>query len=336
MQAHKFIAVASDRRFNAYESRDIALLSDGLEPCRGRMQQGDRPRTTAFGILRMDMPTDHNPGYIELLVALQVALIVILAVHSLLRLRTKAEARRDFTNMTRVARLSLVAEITSSVAHNITQPLTSILTNVEAAELLLNRSDPDLGAVREILADIRRDDLRANRIVDGLRTPLRKRELQVEPVDINALTANVLSLILPDAIRRKVVIRSELAHGLPKVQGDALQLQQVLLSLVSNAMDAMSETPAEARCLDIHTARADDEHVRVAVLDSGCGIDPGQTDRLFDSFFTTKRDGLGLGLSFARSIIRMHGGSIWAENRASGGAAFVFTVPLSHRIADSG
>lgn len=269
--------------------------------------------------------------YLSILLALQIAVIIVLALQTFLSVRAKNKARRDYTEMARLAHLAMTAEMTASVAHNVTQPLSAILADIETAQLLLKESTPDLAAVREILADIRKEDLRANHFVESMRLPLRKRELHLERIDINALTAEVLSSVLPEAMRCKVSIRTALDPGLPNVAADRLRLQQVLLNLIDNALDAMSHTPANLRCLHVLTKRSDRHNVTLTVLDTGCGIDAAQAGRMFDSFYTTKQSRLGLGLSLARAIVHMHGGKIWAENRASGGSAFSFTVPVLHK-----
>lgn len=270
--------------------------------------------------------------YFAILLAVQIVILAVLGAQSVMRHRARSKARRDYTDMTHMARLALASEITASVAHKVTQPLSSILADIETAQLLLNRKEPDLAAVRDLLADVRNEDLRANRFVESMRLPMRKHELRFERVDVNELIAEVLSMVLPDAVRRKVAIQSTLEAGLPRIPADRLQLQQVLLNLVDNALDAMDEAPAKSRRLLVCTELHDDEHVKVVVLDSGSGIDPAQSPRLFDSFFTTKSDRLGLGLSMARAIVQMHGGEIWAESRPSGGAAFMFTLPLSQKL----
>jgi signal transduction histidine kinase len=269
--------------------------------------------------------------YFAILLGVQIVILIVLGVQSFLRRRARSKARRDYTDLTHVARLALASEITASVAHKVTQPLSSILADIETAQLLLNRKEPDLAAIRDLLADVRKEDLRANRFVDSMRLPLRKHELHFERVDVNELTAEVLSMVLPDALRRKVAVQSTLEPGLPRIQADRLHLQQVLLNLIDNALDALADAPAKARRLQVCTDLQDDESVRIAVLDSGSGIDPAHTERLFDSFFTTKRDHLGIGLSMARAIVHMHGGEIHAEHRPTGGAAFIFTVPLSQK-----
>lgn len=242
---------------------------------------------------------------------------------------------KSYAEVTHTARLALVGEITAAVVHQVVQPLSAILTNVEAAEIMLQQPDPDLAAIRRILADVRRDDLRAHTLVHRLRGMLRKRDLHYENVDMNALVTEALGLIMPDASRRNVTISMELDPELPAVPADPVHLEQVVLNLLVNGMEAMQETPAAERRLDVITQRRQDRFIEVSVVDKGQGITREHTEQVFDPFFTTKREGTGLGLSVARSIVEMHGGSIWAENNVSGGSAFRFTVPLTHtsRIA---
>lgn len=271
-------------------------------------------------------------SYFAILLAVQIVILIVLGAQGYMRRRAaRSHARRDYTEMAHIARLAMASEITASVAHKVTQPLSSILADIETAQLLLSRNDPDLAAVRDILADVRKEDLRANRFVEGMRLPLRKHELHLERVDVNELVAEVLSIVLPDAMRRKVSVQSTLEPGLARIPADRLHLQQVLLNLIDNALDAMADTPARARHLHVCTETQDDESVRIVVLDNGSGVDPASSERLFDSFFTTKTDRLGLGLSMARAIVHMHGGEIWVERRPSGGSAFMFTVPVSQK-----
>ncbi len=262
------------------------------------------------------------------LLALQTAFIILLLVQNRRYSRARSDARRQQAEITHAARLALIGEITASVAHEVTQPLSAILSNVETADILLRSPQPNVSLVLEILADVRKDDLRADSMVRRLRTLLRKRELQLEDVDVNALASSVLALVLPDAVRRNIVIRTALEPTLPHAFADPVHLQQVLLNLLINAMDAMKDTPAERRVLELRTERCAEQNLMVTVLDQGQGFKPAQKDKLFDSFYTTREEGLGLGLSIARSIVAMHGGAIWAENRREGGAAFAFTVPL--------
>ena len=262
------------------------------------------------------------------LLLLQTILIIALLVQNRRHSRARADAQRQYAEITHAARLALIGEITASVANEVTQPLSAILSNVETAEFLLRHPNPNVPMVLEILADVRHDDLRADNIVRRLRTLLRKRELQLEEVDVNALASSVLALVLPDALRRNVLIRTSLDPQLPRASADPVHLQQVLLNLVINGMDSMKDTPTDQRVLEVRTERYQDANLVVTVLDKGRGFEPSQKDKLFDSFYTTKTEGLGLGLSIARSIVKMHGGAMWAENRSGGGAAFGFTLPF--------
>jgi signal transduction histidine kinase len=262
------------------------------------------------------------------LLVVQSILIVLLLVQEHRRRRAQFDMQHFYGDMTHAARLMLLGDITASVAHQVTQPLAAILNNVETAEILLARGQPSLTEVREIIADIRRDNLRATEVVRRLRTMLRKHELQLERTDINALVASVLALIRPEVMRRHIELRTALEPELPRVSGDPVQLQQVLLNLLINAMDALSCTPRTLRSLDIRTGLHDPGCIEVAISDNGHGISPEQLPKVFDPYFTTREEGLGLGLSIARSIVQAHGGTIWAENPRSGGSVFRFTLPL--------
>jgi PAS domain S-box-containing protein len=238
--------------------------------------------------------------------------------------RKRAEEANQ--KLAHASRLAVMGELTASIAHEINQPLGAILSNADAAELLLEAGSGRLDEVRRILADIRKDDLRASQVIRRMRELLGKRPLERQPLDLNDVAAGVLQLLGADAARRGVALEIELAPGLPAVHGDRVHLQQVLLNLLLNGMEAMADTPASRRRLAVRTA-PDDTGVGIAVTDSGPGIPRERLPRLFDSFFTTKQDGMGLGLSIARSIVEAHGGRIWAQNRPEGGATFRFTVP---------
>jgi signal transduction histidine kinase len=183
-----------------------------------------------------------------------------------------------------------------------------------------------LPEVRRILADICRDDLRADDAIRRIRALMQKREMRLQSVDLNETISDVLRLVTGDALRRRVQIKQHLYPALPRVCGDRVYLEQVLLNLIVNGMDAMRDTLEPARELIVQTKLNGADSVEVAVLDGGHGISPEKIPHLFDSFFTTKVDGMGLGLSIARSIIQAHHGRIWAENGANGGAELHFTV----------
>jgi signal transduction histidine kinase len=262
------------------------------------------------------------------LICAQLVALTMLVILTRRRRRAKIAVERRYAELTHSARLCIAGEITAAVAHEMTQPLSAILSNADTAELLLLQEQPDLATLREIVADIRRDDLRANDIVQQLRALLRKRELHFERMDINGMAAQALRLIHSAAIHRNVVIQTALDPQLPPVHADPIHLQQVLLNLLLNAMDAMQETASDARLLDVRTALRDQRAIEVVVTDTGRGMTPDQLEHVFDTYFTTKREGMGLGLSIARTIIQAHGGHIWAENRELGGAVFHFTIPL--------
>jgi signal transduction histidine kinase len=225
--------------------------------------------------------------------------------------------------------LTIVGELTASIAHEINQPLGAILSNAETAEILLGSKQPHLEEVQKILADIRKDDLRASEVIRRMRDLLRKRELEFKPVDLNAVTSDVLRLVEGETRRRGVQIEKQFADTLPVVRGDVIHLQQVLLNLILNGMEAMSESSESNRRLTMRTAYDGKGNVEVSVEDSGPGITPDRLPRLFDSFFTTKTHGMGLGLSIVRSIVEAHCGRIWAENNSSGGACFRLTLPVT-------
>ena len=227
-----------------------------------------------------------------------------------------------------VQRLAIIGEMTAAVAHELRQPSTAIMSNADAALALLDSGEVPSSEMREIVTDIKRANLRANDVLGRIQDFVRKRETPMEVVDLNTLVSDVLLLIGGDTRKRRMKVRTELTENLPAVLGNRMQLQQVLINLLVNGMDAMSNTPDGKRGLVIQTSKPNgDARVQVAVSDSGPGIAPENVPRLFESFFTTRAEGMGLGLSIARSIVDSHGGRIWAENNSGSGATFQFTLP---------
>jgi len=225
-----------------------------------------------------------------------------------------------------VQRLALIGELTAAMAHELKQPLTAIMSNAEAARTLLKSHNPRIGELDEILSDICRADQRANDVLGYVQNFLRKQEPPMLALDLNAVVSDVLPLVAGDAQKRRVQISTELAPDVPPVFGNRTQLQQVLINLIVNGMDAMANTPYGKRHLTVRTKLNGDDRVEVSIADFGIGIASGNLPRLFDSFFTTRAEGMGLGLSIARSIVESHAGRIWAENNPAGGATFRFTV----------
>ena len=241
------------------------------------------------------------------------------------------DAKQLQSEQTHAGRLALVGEIAGSIAHEISQPLSAILANADAADNLLSQPQPPLEEIRRMLVDIRRDDLRANDIVRHLHSLLKRRELHTTMIDLNEVVATALTLIQPVARKRLVTVHSTLDRSLPPIHGDAIHLEQVMLNLMINAMDAMAANTAASigeRVLGIRTSRYDKSSAAITVTDTGPGIAAQNRPKIFDSFFSTKKEGMGLGLAIARTIVHAHGGKIWQEGTSAGGAAFTFTIPL--------
>jgi C4-dicarboxylate-specific signal transduction histidine kinase len=219
-----------------------------------------------------------------------------------------------------------MGELTASIAHEINQPLGAILSNADAADLLLQGGKATNEELREILADIRRDDLRAHEVIRRLRALLGKREVEHAQMHLHAVLDEALALLVPAASRRGVVVERRFECADDRLLGDPVQMQQVLINLAQNAMDAMDGTELGARRLSVVTADRGDA-IELAVADRGCGIEPSRRAAVFESFHTTKPDGMGLGLSIVRAIVQAHRGSIAVAARDGGGARFTVTLP---------
>ncbi len=243
------------------------------------------------------------------------------------RRRIQEEATRQRDELAHLARVASLGELSGSLAHELSQPLGAILRNAETAEIFLQDPTPDLDELRAIVADIRQDDLRAGEVIGRMRTLLKRQPVQMERLQVPELISRVLQLVRTDAAARKIGIEVECAESLPPVKGDWVQLQQVLLNLLMNAMDAMDGVP-DAR-LAIRAGQDGDSTLAMSVADKGPGIPAGQLSRIFEPFFTTKPEGLGLGLAITRSIVEAHGGRLTADNLAEGGAVFRFTLPVA-------
>jgi signal transduction histidine kinase len=222
-----------------------------------------------------------------------------------------------------------MGELAASLAHELSQPLTGILANAQAAQRLLAAAPPNLDEVRAGLADIVADDRRAGDIIRRLRELLKKGETRRVLLDLNALVEDVVKLVGTDALLRGVAITLDADPALPPLRADRVQLQQVVLNLLMNAMEAMVETAEPSRAVIVRTQCLDGQMVHVSVKDWGPGIAEEAAVRIFEPFYTTKSDGMGMGLSIARSIVEAHGGRIWATSNPTGGATVHFTVPAA-------
>ncbi len=231
------------------------------------------------------------------------------------------------SELAHVARVTTLNTLTASIAHEINQPLSGIITNAETCLMMLDASPPNVEGARETAKRTIRDGHRASAVVTRLRALFSKRDFTPEPLDLNEATREVLALSSSDLQRNRVIVQSELADDLATITGDRIQLQQVILNLLRNASDAMAGVYDRPRQLLIRTEREDGDHVRVTVRDAGTGFDRQSADRLFEAFYTTKSDGMGIGLSVSRSIVERHHGRLWADSNDGPGATFSFSIP---------
>ena len=268
-----------------------------------------------------------------ILISFGVFLAQALTITGLLaqrRQRRRAEEKilTQRTELAHLTRVSTVGQLTSALTHELNQPLGAILRNTDTAEILLQKAAPDLHELRAILADIRKDDERAGRVIDRMRSLLKRRNLELRPLVLTDVLTETLALAAPDAQRRRVVLTLKTTDELPLVRGDRVHLQQVLLNLILNGMDAMAGIAKAQRQLLIQATVAADGGAEVAVSDAGPGFPADNCDRLFEPFYTTKPDGMGMGLAISKTIMEAHGGKIWAaKNPSTSGATFTFYLP---------
>ncbi len=248
------------------------------------------------------------------------------------RLQAEAEGQRRREELAHVTRIAMMGELTTSLAHEINQPLTAIMSNAGAAQRFLSQATPDLGEVRQILDDIIQDNQRASRIIRKVRALVKKEKPHEEPLDLNGLIQQVVDLIRADSLLQGLSIGMDLSGEPATVHGDGVQLQQVILNLILNGAAAMRNAPLAQRKIMVRTAMADNATVKASVTDWGVGIDEDHVERLFEPFYTTKPEGLGMGLSISQTIIKAHGGMMGAQNNPEGGATFWFTLPTTHAV----
>lgn len=237
------------------------------------------------------------------------------------------ELHRNQQELAHLARISALGELAGSLAHELNQPLTAILSNSQAAQRFMEADPINVAEVRETLDDIVADNRRAGEIIRKMRTLVRKGDMEWQRVDVGGVVHDVVSLVHSDAIVRAIRTTLDVEPALPPVRGDKVQLQQVLLNLMLNAFDAVQDRPASDRLVTVQARTGADGSVCLCVRDCGHGLTVEQLDKIFQPFFTSKPHGLGLGLSISRSIVSAHGGHIWAENNAEGGATFHVLLP---------
>ena len=241
--------------------------------------------------------------------------------------RAEAEARHHLNEAGHLSRVALVAEMATSLAHELNQPLTAIVTNASAAQRFLARSDLNRDELREVLDDISADGHRAGEVIRGIKGLVRKNEGVRLALDLDKVISDVLRLVRADALSHGCEIATELENPLPMVEGDPVQLQQVLLNLIINALDAMAKTKCDPCRVVISSRSLDAQAVEVSVRDFGPGLPLDAPGRVFERFYSTKNEGMGMGLAIARSIVEAHEGTLAAENVEGGGARFWFRLP---------
>jgi C4-dicarboxylate-specific signal transduction histidine kinase len=233
------------------------------------------------------------------------------------------------SELAHIARVMITGELAATIAHEVNQPLTAMVANANATRRMLGNGNADLDEAREAIDDIVKDAHRASQVVARIRSLVRKGPHRTEPLAINGVTEEVVAILRNDLVGKKVSLRMDLAEGLPKVEADRVEIQQVMLNLMINAVEAMRTVEEGGRNLLIRTARNESGGVLVEVQDSGVGIASENLDRIFDAFYTTRPEGMGMGLSICRTIIEAHGGKLWAESIKDKRATFRFILPVS-------
>jgi PAS domain S-box-containing protein len=304
---------------------DISLLEKMMEQARG----GGHDFEWQYRLLMPDQSTKYLHAVAHAIRDEDGQLEYIAAVQDVTARRQSQDAldkaRAQLTHVTRVTSLGV---LTASIAHEINQPLSGIITNANTCLRMLGVDPPDVDGARETARRTIRDGRRASEVIARLRALLTNKESTTEPLDLNEATREVIALSSSDLQRRRVILRQELNDTLPPVNGDRVQLQQVILNLLLNAADAMSDIDDRPRELVVSTRRDEGDHVRVTVRDNGVGLDLENTERVFDPFYTTKSGGMGIGLSVSRSIVERHRGRLWVERNTGPGATFTFSIPL--------
>jgi PAS domain S-box-containing protein len=234
------------------------------------------------------------------------------------------EAQADLAH---ASRMTTMGELTASLAHEVNQPITAAVNGASTCIRWLTREDPDLGEAREAALGVVRNAKRAADIINRIRSILKKGESKRQLADVNELIQEMIALLRSETNRYSISVRTDLDAHLPKVMADSVQVQQVLMNLIMNGIDAMKDVDRE-RELAIRSRRAEDQQLIISVSDSGVGLPPEQTDKIFDPFFTTKLHGIGMGLRISRSIVESHGGRLWAADNSPQGASFTFTLPI--------
>jgi len=248
------------------------------------------------------------------------------------RRRAEVEAQRLQQELSHLARVSTMGELSASLAHELNQPLTAILTNAQVAQRLIAAGNPDLVELGEILADIVADDQRAGEVVHRVRSLIHKGNVETQRLDLNSVVWDVVRLVRSEALIKDVKVILELNPLPMMIRGDRIQMQQVLLNLIINGLEAINESGSGDATLVVRTKLADEQWVQVSVEDTGVGIEDSALESIFQPFHTRKTKGMGMGLSICRSIVQAHGGRIWAERGAERGAELHVLLPVDSEL----
>jgi len=244
-------------------------------------------------------------------------------------LRERGEALQKVqTELAHVSRVMTLGELTASIAHEVNQPLAAIVTNGNACLRWLGGATPNLGEARQAVERIIKDSYRASEVISRIRTLVKKTPPRSDLIDLNEVITEVFALAQSEVRRNRVSLQPQLSADLPRVRGDRVQLQQVILNLIINGLESIAKSKDGTRELAVRSDRDKANNVVIAVSDSGEGLDTANTDRVFDAFFTTKPDGMGMGLAISRTIIESHGGRLWATANSPRGAVFQFSLPV--------
>lgn len=269
-------------------------------------------------------------AFISAIVLVQAGLILVLLHERGRRRLAEVQSRQRMAELAHINRFSMAGELTATIAHEINQPLGAILANAETAQSILTSTHLDIAELNNIVDDIVQDDRRASEVIRRMRSLLRKAPFETKKFDLNELVQETLEFLAGLAVAQKVELSSSLTPIVLPIMGDRIQLQQVMLNVVVNAMDEMADTPGDNRTISVRTLRADN-FAELSISDNGPGIPEDKLNKVFEPFFTSKPEGMGMGLSIARTIVEAHDGRIWAENRNYGGALFRIRVPLEGR-----
>jgi signal transduction histidine kinase len=326
------------RILHGESASDIAVkLTDAVKPVfnwkqmqRWAVRESDLPPGSEIRFLEPTFWQKYRSPLLVIatIILIQTALISILLHERKKRGDAEFEARARLSELAHVGRQATAGELSSSIAHELNQPLGAILTNAETAELILQSPSPDLAELKEILADIRRDDRRASEVIHRMRSFLKRTPFEVKDLDLNDIVREAFGFLAVQASARNVALYYRPSPEALRVKGDAVQLQQVMLNLIVNSMEAVSVMPY-GRAVIGRTEVNGGSFAVISISDSGPGIPVEKLADIFNPFFTTKQQGMGLGLSIARTIVQAHKGRIWAENYSEGGAVFHLSMPLA-------